>query len=137
MNVHFLPEAIERAPVEIDPDIRNLLVGMRRAMRWRIWPYGWWQEDDGSYVIFDRLYRPICRKRPCGTVEIVRPDQWIAYVDQRYLYTDIRHPDGNTAIAQRLFGIVQRLGIRDELARRRGLDRRRRLPRWDRIKGVA
>lgn len=115
---------------DIDPGIAGLLRGMQLARRWALFPYGWWQEADGSSVIFDRGYRLICRKRPSGAVEILpcartgnpvrkTDDLWIDWVDQRWLYTGLTHPARDELSRLRVLGVVQRLGLRDEIIRRR------------------
>jgi hypothetical protein len=115
---------------EIDPGIANLLRGMQRERRWALFPYGWWTEADGSFVIFDRGYRLICRKRPNGAVEILpfactgnfsrkTDDLWIEWTSQRWLYTGLAHPARGALSRHRVLGVVQRLGLADEIIRRR------------------
>lgn len=115
---------------DIDPGIASLLRGMQLARRWALFPYGWWQEADGSSVIFDRGYRLICRKRPNGAIEILpfartgnfgrKVDElWIDWVDQRWLYRGVTHPARDELSRLRVLGVVQRLGLRDEIVRRR------------------
>jgi hypothetical protein len=123
--------------LEIDPDVRKLLRQLRHAARWSLLPYGWWTEADGSFVIFDRCYRPIGRKRPHGTIDIVAPDTWIAYMGQFWLYRGLAHPESNEAARDRVLGVVQRLDLADEIARRREQVRETRapLPRWNAVTG--
>jgi hypothetical protein len=125
--------------LEIDPDVRKLLRQLRHAARWSLLPYGWWTDADGSFVIFDGRYRPICRKRPHGSIEIVAPGTWIAYVGQSWLYRGLVHPDNNAAARDRVLGVVQRLDLADEIARRREHVRETRtpLPRWNLVAGRA
>lgn len=116
--------------VDIDPNIANLLRGMQRERRWAPFPYGFWTEADGSFVIFDRGYRLICRKRTNGAAEILPfartgnfsrkvDDLWIDWIDQRWLYTGSTHPDRDALSRLRVLGAVRRLGIEDEIIRRR------------------
>jgi hypothetical protein len=115
---------------EIDPGIANLLRGMQRERRWAPFPYGWWTEADGSFVIFDRGYRLICRKRLNGAVEILpfactadfsrkTDDLWIERVAQNWLYTGLTHPARDARSRQRVLGVVERLCLADEIIRRR------------------
>ncbi|MBR0787768.1 hypothetical protein JQ631_01730 [Bradyrhizobium manausense] len=115
---------------EIDPGIANLLRGMQRDRRWSPFPYGWWTEADGSHVIFDRGYRLICRKRANGSIEIfpfastanfarMTDDLWIDWIDQRWLYRGPAHPARDEFSRLRVLGVVHRLGLQDEIVRRR------------------
>ena len=115
---------------EIDPGIASLLRGMQRERRWSSAPYGWWTEANGSFVIFDRGYRLICRKRPNGAVEILpfactgnfsrkTDDLWIEWNSQRWLYTGLTHPTRDALSRRRVLGVVQRLALADEIIRRR------------------
>jgi hypothetical protein len=115
---------------DTDPGIANLLRGMQQERRWAPFPYGWWTEADGSFVIFDRGYRLICRKHTSGWVEILpfactdnfgrkADDLWIDWVDQRWLYTGLTHPARDALSRSRVLGVVQRLGLADEIVRRR------------------
>lgn len=115
---------------EIDPGIANLLRGMQQERRWSPLPYGWWNEADGSFVIFDRGYRLICRKRLNGAVEVLpfactgnfsrrTDDLWIDWVDQRWLYSGLTRPARDALSRSRVLGVVQRLGLVDEIIRRR------------------
>jgi hypothetical protein len=137
MNAHcrsFIDATFE----DDDPDIAKLLRGLHRAARWSLFPYGWWIEADGSFVIFDRRYRPICRKRPDDSVEIlpfIRVDYserqtnklWIAKIGERWLYTDLTHPVANVETRQRVIGVVQHLSLANEIIRRRETVHRERL----------
>ena len=115
---------------EIDPGIASLLRGMQRERRWSSAPYGWWTEANGSFVIFDRGYRLICRKRPNGAVEILpfactgnfsrkTDDLWIEWNSQRWLYTGLTDPTRDALSRRRVLGVVQRLALADEIIRRR------------------
>ncbi|MCP1738200.1 hypothetical protein [Bradyrhizobium japonicum] len=129
--MNALARAVSVEDVEYtDPAIANLLHGMQQERRWSTFPYGWWTEADGSFVIFDRGYRLICRKRTRGSVEILpfactgnptrkTDDLWIDWVDQRWLYTGVTHPARDELSRLRVLGVVQRLGLRDEIVRRR------------------
>ncbi|MGY4467329.1 hypothetical protein ACVWWK_003011 [Bradyrhizobium sp. LB9.1b] len=131
IEMNALCRTFDAASVEdFDPSIADLLRGMQRDRRWSPFPYGWWTEADGSHVIFDRGYRLICRKQPNGAVEILPfartgnfsgkvDDLWIDWVDQRWLYTGLTHPARDDLSRLRVLGVVQRLGVRDEIVRRR------------------
>jgi hypothetical protein len=116
-----------------DPDFAPLLNGRHYLARWRIFPYGWWDEGDGRVVIFDRKYRPICRRYPDRRVEIVASNQEIKFVGQTWLYgTDGSHPCDDRRARERVLGVVRRLGLVDELRHRRRLESRGRLLEWNR-----
>jgi hypothetical protein len=52
-------------------------------------PYGAWTERDGSVVLFDRKYKPICRYRAdTSEVEVVAPDQRISFVRETWFDDD-------------------------------------------------
>ncbi|MER8797199.1 hypothetical protein NKH75_23900 [Mesorhizobium sp. M0984] len=136
MNMHVnIP--IDRGSFVVDRDTRDFLRTLTRFSRWKIWPYGWWTEANGSFVIFDGKYRPICRKRPNGMVELLPSDVTIAYVDQDYLYTYSTHPDGCLETRERLYGVVRRLRLGDEIERRRVMVARRQLPTTSRTRAAA
>lgn len=72
----------------------------------------------------------MCRKHPSGTVEILpfartinrsrkADDLWIDWVDERRLYTGTTHPANDARSRRRVLGVVQRLGLADEIIRRR------------------
>lgn len=76
MNAHARSiDAFAIDPIDpfdtIDPEITHDARGLHRVYRWFAFPAGWWTEADGSLVIFDRRYHPLCRKRPDGSVEIL------------------------------------------------------------------
>ena len=91
-------------------------------------PYGWWTEASGAHVIYDRKYRPICRKHIDGRVEIVPSDTWIVFESSRHFYCGPDYPYTCPEARSRVLGVVQRLGLADEIKRRRSLDRRGLLP---------
>lgn len=130
------------AALETDPDVAKLIIGMKKAAQWSIFPYIYFREADGSSVVLDRRYRLICRHRQNGTVEIlpfVRTDvatskHWIRLVSQHRLYTDFSHPADDEASRQRVLGVVERLGLKDEIIRRRQALRRERLDGWKRLR---
>lgn len=102
---------------------------IRRKSVWWLCPYGWWQEDDDSYVIFDRAYRPIFRVHLNGDAEIVRSDEFIQYRTQRWLHRGFgSRPDDNTKCI--VVDLIARYNLAPELRRRRELLRRGQLPRW-------
>jgi len=126
MNAHVdtgscLPFTVE---YELDGLARGLTSwrGTARFRSWNIFPYGWWEEADGSLVIFDRRYRPLCRKGPDGYVEILRPSDRISYIKQSHIYRLSEHPADNPVMKRRIYGIVHRLGLLPELSRRQQLE---------------
>ncbi|MGO3934487.1 hypothetical protein NP284_40095 [Rhodopseudomonas pseudopalustris] len=129
--------------IEIDPDVAKLIVGMKKAARWSLLPYGWFEESDGSYVIFDRRYRLLCLTRPNGYVQILpfaeqamreTDANWIRWRSQHWIYSDLTHPDCNAFSRSRVLGVVERLGLKDEIIRRREVLRRQRLAGWRRLR---
>lgn len=113
-----------------DPGIASLLQGMQRERRWAPFPYGWWTKADGSFVIFDRGYRLICHRRLNGSIEILpfactsnfgrkADDLWIERVDQCWIYTGSTHPARDARSRHRVLGVVERLGLTNEIIRRR------------------
>lgn len=137
MNMHVATAAADRGSFLIDRDTRDFLRILTRMHAWKIWPYGWWTEADGSFVVFDGKYRPMCRKRPNGQVELLPSDMTIDYVDQRYLYTYSTHPENCHETRERLDGVVARLGLGREIERRRMLVKRRQLPTAERARAAA
>jgi hypothetical protein len=109
-------------------DDRALIAHMRRVTDWRCMPYGWWTEASGAHVIYDRQYRPICRHTD-GQVEIVPSDSWITFESSSHFYCGPDYPYTCPEARDRVLGVVYRLGLVDEIKRRRDLDRRGRLPR--------
>jgi hypothetical protein len=92
----------------------------RYFAKWKLCPYGEWTEGDGSRVIFDRHYRPICRIKPDGQVEIVPTDESIHFdkkTGQRWFYegsASTRDPK----VRKALIGIIKRYDLTPELRRR-------------------
>lgn len=136
MNAHarsFDNFAIEQIdPFDtIDPQIVHNARSLHRVYRWFAFPAGWWTEADGSHVIFDRRYHPLCRKRPDGSVEVLpmtdfNHPQQIKFKSQHRLYSGgPDHVCESEETQQRLIRIVQRLGIEDEVARRYAAYQRR------------
>jgi len=105
--------------------------GMRKQAVWHLCPYGEWIELCGSRVIFDRKYRPIARIWNDEVVEIVPPDQYIAYIEQRYFHGGFGwSPDAATR--KIVTEIITKYWLAPELQRRRALMRRgERLPCWN------
>jgi hypothetical protein len=115
----------------IDPEITHNAKGLWRIYRWAFFPAGWWVEADGSLVIFDRRYHPLCRKRPDGSIEVLPMKDFdtpmhIKFKSQHRLYSGgLDHACDDERTQQRLLGVVQRLGIEDEVARRYAAYQRR------------
>lgn len=118
---------VENDPIEIDNGINDLVRGLHKAARWSFFPYLWFGEADRSCVIVDRRYRLVCRKHATGAIEILpfvrveneADENWISIVSQNRIYTDFSHPADDANSRQRVLGIVQRLGLKDEIVRRR------------------
>jgi hypothetical protein len=107
----------------------------RKAAEWSIFPYGWATEGDGSLVLFDRKYRPICRKYPDGRTELMRSDAFIEFAGRTWLYDDCSSPVRDAGTRKLVLAEMERWGVRDELKRRRELQRRKALPSWDGVSG--
>lgn len=97
---------------------------------WRLFPFGFWTEDDGSYVIFDMDRRPICRKKPDGTVEVLRATASIDPVAERQLYGD-EGPSEKLTYTKQCLELVERLGICEEIEYRIAIFEKRGLPGGD------
>jgi hypothetical protein len=106
---------------------RALIAHMHRFTEWICFPYGYWNEACGAHVIFDRKYRPICRHTD-GKVEIIPSDSWILFESSSHFYCSPITPYTCPKARSRVLGVVQRLGLADEIKRRRSLDRRGLLP---------
>ncbi|MGM4915887.1 hypothetical protein [Tardiphaga sp. 813_E8_N1_3] len=108
----------------IDPAITQNARGLHRVRRWVFFPYGWWEEADGSLVIFDRRSHPLCRKRLDGSIEVLPMLNFnmplsIKFKAQHFLYSGGRdHACEDEKTQQRLLRIVQRLGIENEVSSR-------------------
>jgi hypothetical protein len=95
---------------------------------WRRAPYGYWSEPGNRFVVFDRDYCPIARKKADGSVEIVAHDTWIDFEEEHWFYgARGTLPKDNSEVADRIRGIITRLGIRNEIIRRMKLGK---LPRY-------
>lgn len=81
MNVH-INTSISGLQAEYGDEYKLLFRKLARLASWRIFPYGWWVEHDGAVVVFDRRYRPICRRLLNGSVEIVSPETWITFTPE-------------------------------------------------------
>lgn len=107
----------------IDPRITEKARRLHRVRRWVFFPYGYWTEPNGSFVIFDRRCHPLARKRLDGSVQILpmidldRAPQ-IKFKRQHFLYGSFDHPCDTEETQQRLIGVVQRLGLEEEVYRR-------------------
>jgi hypothetical protein len=109
-------------------DDRALIAHMRRVTNWRVMPYGFWSEASGAHVVYDRQYRLICRRSTDGTVETLPSDCWITFESSQHFYCSPDTPYTCPEARSRVLGVVQRLGLADEIKRRRSLDRRGLLP---------
>lgn len=101
----------------------------------KLCPYGEWTEADGSRVIFDRDYRPICRIKPDGQLEIVPTDEFIRFDEeagQRWFYRG-GAPTRDRKIRKTLIDIIKRHDLAPELRRRWDIKRNGgHLPCWGR-----
>lgn len=125
MNVHVRNDDwIDVNPLGIiDPRIAEKARRLHRTRRWLFFPYGYWTEGDGSFVIFDRRYHPLARKRRDGSVEILHMldldrAPLIKFKKQHLLYGSIDHPCDTGETQRRLIGVVQRLGLEQEVHHR-------------------
>ncbi|MET3853041.1 hypothetical protein [Rhizobium sp. OAE497] len=100
-----------------------------RETGWRVLPYGFSVLQDGSAIIFDREYRPICELSKAGVqlVDPTRQERWPG--SWLFLYDDGATPRycAETRRLQRV--IVDRLGLSAELKRRAILQRNGKLPK--------
>lgn len=65
-------------------DVRAL----REVQYWRLFPYGYWTETDGSLVIFDRNYCPLLRLHVERGLEVPHPLERIQFCATGYYYGD-------------------------------------------------
>ncbi|WOH68650.1 hypothetical protein [Bradyrhizobium sp. BWA-3-5] len=107
----------------IDARITEKARRLHRTRRWVFFPYGYWTEKDGAFVVFDRRYHPLARKRRDGSVQILpmldldRAAR-IEFKKQHFLYGSIDHPCDTEETQQRLIGVVRRLGLEEEIHHR-------------------
>jgi len=96
---------------------------------WRVLPYGFGYEADGTATLFDREYRPICSIDRRGDVRMMAPtaQEWRA-AEKVFLYDDGAKPRYNRETRRLIGGAVERLGLGAELKRRAILERLRLLP---------
>jgi hypothetical protein len=117
-----------RREVDRDPNVRELLSKLDYYCRFHLIPYGYWTELDGSYVIFDRKYRVLCRVVD-GVSTVLPSDTYIDYVEQTWLYrNDESHPLFSQEMVYKLVRIVDRNGLREATKRRIPIERE--LRRW-------
>ncbi len=81
---------------------------------WWFFPNGFWTEADGSHVLFDEWKRPICRKKPDGSVEILRSNVKTKHISERFLYDGYNASEKLTTVKHCL-ELVERLGLREEI----------------------
>ncbi len=121
--------------IDIDPRITYAARGLHRVYRWVFFPAGWWTEADGSFVIFDRRYHPLCRKLSDGSIQVLTLKDFnnplrIKFRSQHHLYSGgSDHVCEDEKTQQLVLRVTQRLGIQDEVARRYDAYRRDRLAR--------
>lgn len=96
---------------------------------WALSPYGWWDERDGSAVVFDRAYRPIARvSHDCTWVSIVPPDDRIDWIEENTYYRYLDAPQLNGETRHKIMAVTRALGIGEEIARRHHLESLGKLP---------
>lgn len=107
----------------------------RYFAKWKLCPYGEWTEGDGSRVLFDRHYRPICRIKPDGQVEIVPTDEFIIFdkeMGESWFYIGFAQ-SRNPKVRKTLIDKIKQYDLTSELQRRWEIVRDRgHLPCWDR-----
>lgn len=108
-------------------NVRNTKL-FRSIQPWRIYPYGKFIEQDGSEVIFDRQYRPICRVFSNGSIEIVPPTAWICFESQEWFYNDLSSPRNSRKTRKTLMSIIDKYDLKGELLLRRELEKQGFLP---------
>ena len=120
-----------RGWVCVDPNTIALSRMLRKQAIWWLCPYGQWTEHDGSRVIFDRMYRPICRVKSDGRVDIVRSDEFIRYSKQCWFHAGFG-PSPSRKTREVVTEIIERYGLAPELRKRLDLVKRGdKLPCWD------
>jgi hypothetical protein len=55
-------------------------------------PYGRYNCEDGSYVLYNRDYEPIFRIRPDGSYLDCDPKEWIIHQSQDWFYSEANPP---------------------------------------------
>lgn len=108
----------------------QLSVTLRRVYRWGIFPYGWWTDNSGCKVIFDRKYRPICTIAADGKIILTPTDKYICYRSLDWYYRGNNHPANCPETRKLILSVVQDCGLEAELRNRRRLERAGELPRW-------
>src|SRR5262245_28075226 len=74
----------------------------KRIVRMRLeLPYGVWTCADGTEVLYNRDYEPICRRTPYGQVEPFHRSEFIPWKDQKWFYYDGNPPWENRATHMR------------------------------------
>jgi hypothetical protein len=79
------------ASFTIDPMGRVMMPSARAIKReWRNaqLPYGLWRCEDGRVVLFNRHYQPIYERLPGGIVQHANRYEWVAFVQQEFIYDD-------------------------------------------------
>jgi hypothetical protein len=114
----------------VDPLEGQLSEFLRRVYRWGIFPYGWWIDDSGCKVIFDRKYRPICTIADDGKIVLTPSDKYICYRSRDWYYRGKNHPSNCPRTRKIILSVVQDCGLEAELRHRRRLERTGQLPRW-------
>jgi hypothetical protein len=61
----------------------------------------------------------LCRKRPTGEIEIVGADERIYFCEGHRFYSASEHPADDPDVRDKIMGITDRLGLRDEIISRR------------------
>ncbi|HEY5305927.1 MAG TPA: hypothetical protein VIJ52_04580 [Pseudolabrys sp.] len=51
-------------------------------------PYGYWLDESGRLVIFNRGYLPIWQKLPNGEIQRANPREWVRWVEERWFNAD-------------------------------------------------
>lgn len=113
----------------LDHEIIFALSYLPGGYPWEISPYGWWDERDGSAIVFDRARRPIARvAQDCSRVSIVAPDENISRIKETTYYEYLDAPQINSETRRKIMAVTRALGIEEEIARRHHLAALGRLP---------
>jgi len=104
----------------LDPRIADKARRLHRVHKWIFFPKGWITEPGRSLQMFDGRLYPLCRKQPDGAVVILPMVEFghppiFSLRKPRFLYGSFDHPCDTEETQQRLIGVVQRLGLQEEV----------------------
>lgn len=74
---------------------------MTKEQTWENLPYGMWTCADGREVLFNRRYKPLMARMPGQQATEADRNEWVAFVQQRWLYNDGNVPRRDKATMAR------------------------------------